>query len=308
MLLSCSPTDPLSEMIPDQDLQQLQKTRSSVPRVIDHTQIKDPNVIKVSEGRNLECTQGADQFRLTYFDAQANAYWQCYDKKELVTALINAGVPIADAVQRGYTIFHTAYTSGQYLGETAGLIGPNEVPSFGNNYTGNIFYLLDNGTCQEGCIPTSPLPGPTPVPLPSPEVCPQGDITAAAYMKGISGNVLYNIANAAWVVMRSACDPTVNVEVDLDLQGIEHSLSQAQWTDLLVGNYTEREFFDLYQQRIAPVLLANHPQVDLSDPCWVMETAYFRSNYLYNGVFGHTIAYVRGSARVRCGVLPDVEG
>ncbi|MEM6806858.1 MAG: hypothetical protein AAF696_35985, partial [Bacteroidota bacterium] len=254
---------------------------------------------------DLYSTLFNDYFRLHYRDLANVQQYICYDKKELASALIRAGEAHQDAYARVNKLFHTAHTSSQDLGETAGIIGPTEAISLNNYYKGSIFYFLDYGQCLQGCTTS---PGPIPSPIPDDQSCPAGDISVVTYMIGTYGQHIYWASNRSYIVLKSACDPNYREEVELDMTAIEHTLSQAQWFDLVVGNLTEREYWNLYQFQIVPQLLINHPTIDVYDPCLIFNKAYFRTNFNAYGSYGYNIISVRGIGRINCTDLPALDG
>ena len=236
---------------------------------------------------------GSDVFILAYyFPEQAT---ECYTESELVVALINAGQSPGSAMARAYTIFHTANNSPAYMGETAGIIGPSEVPSPTPNYTGYYWNMLDNGDCEEACI-IEPQPGFEYI------NCPPGDITRAQNVYGKSGSVLFAANNDAWARIRYACDPPFTDLLFFDFEDIQEVLTDQEWVDLVLGNYTLREFWDLYLYQIVPEM--PEPQVILGSgliDCYTLEEVGFRTNYLAGSQFGFSVYSLNGNARFYCG-------
>lgn len=261
------------------------------------------------EGRSLICQpeDGIDVFVLQYFPSLETL---CFDEKELAAALVFYGMSVEDAVERAYTIFHTAYATSQMIGETAGFISPIiAIP--GNEYvTGRISSFLDDGQCLEGCLP-DPDQGETPIPIPNDDPympCPDVEIDQALTLIGRSGGwspTASDDANA-WAILHSTCDPDFSALVNFSLEDIEDILAEVMWNRYVSGELTERQFWDLYQHFIVPRLLlsgsyVSQNPIDVGSPCLIMTMAFLRISD--PGSAYSNLGYaITGKAGIFCGL------
>ncbi|MEM6802888.1 MAG: hypothetical protein AAF696_15875 [Bacteroidota bacterium] len=242
----------------------------------------------------ITCEEGvSDVFILTVYPTVISI---SFDRDQLIQVLEDAGESNLAATDRADIIFKTANNSPQYMGETAEIIGDYLFPDE-NAYTASYWNFLDEGMCIAGCTPS--LPGGQAY-----NGCAPGDISNGKHLEGSFGDVPQIQLDLSWVVIGATCGPSFSETLTITEDDIKPLLTKEKWLDLWLGNYTQRECWNLFQYEIVPNLQAYKDAIDPTvRQCYVLNEIGFLYTPDLNNELSRTSYKLEGEGRLYCGPI-----